>query len=272
MKLSIAIATYNEQDTIDRCLTSVEDVADEMVVVDGSSTDRTVSLAKKRRARVIITDNPINFHINKQKAIDASQGNWILQLDADEVVSEKLRNEIHKIIHQQPTTNLPRRQACNQQLINGYWLPRKNYLLGRWLSKGGQYPDYTMRLYRRGKGRLPCKSVHEQAEVIGNTGYLVNPLEHYHYPDFTHYLEHFNRYTTILAVEFKEKDTVVTLANIFNYMILKPILWFLSTYFRHRGYIDGFAGFVFSFYSALRFPCAFVKYWELIKRNNEIKK
>ena len=261
MKLSVAVATFNEEDTIDRCLASVKNIADEIVVVDGSSTDRTVSLSKKRDARVIITENPFNFHINKQKAIDASRGDWILQLDADEVVTSNLKDEIQTAI-----------SSMSNREVNGYWIPRKNYFLGRWLSKGGQYPDYTMRLYRRGKGRLPCKSVHEQAVVLGKAEYLVNPLEHYPYPDFSHYIEHFNRYTSILAAELKEKGTGISLSNVFNYMIIKPLLWFLSTYFRHRGYFDGFAGFVFSLYSALRFPSSFVKFWEAMKRNEEIRK
>ena len=155
--------------------------ASEIVVVDGSSTDQTVIIAKKHGAKILVTDNPPMFHINKQRAIDRCQGDWILQLDADEVVSEQLSNEIQSTIN--PVPEQARYRASNQQLtinnkVNGYWIPRKNYFLGRWLSKGGQYPDHTLRLYRRGKGRLPCKSVHEQAQVIGNVKYLTNPLLH----------------------------------------------------------------------------------------------
>src|SRR5690242_6775635 len=98
MKLSVALAVFNEEANIGKCLESVKMIADEMMVVDGTSTDRTVEIAKSFGAKVIITDNPPMFHINKMKAINACQGDWILQLDADEVVSKKLAEEIIKVI------------------------------------------------------------------------------------------------------------------------------------------------------------------------------
>jgi len=267
MKLSVAIATYNEEDTIARCLGSVAGFASEIVVVDGSSTDNTVSIAKKYKARIIVTDNPRIFHINKQKAINACHGEWILQLDADEVVTKELSEEIIQTIN--PVPEQARYRAGNQQLaINGYWISRKNYFLGRWLSKGGQYPDYTLRLYRRGKGRLPCKSVHEQAEVNGKVGYLINPLLHYPYPNFSHYLEHFSRYTSILANEFVHDKLAVSLTTFIQFIVVKPLWWFLSTFIRHKGFYDGYAGLMFSFFSALRFPTAYIKF---LKNYHRIK-
>ena len=235
---------------------SVADWVDEIVVVDGSSTDRTVEISNKYKAKVKVVDNPPNFHLNKQKAIDFCSGEWILQLDADEVVSEELKNEILSVINPQP--------------INGYWIPRQNYFLGKFLSKGGQYPDYTLRLYRRGKGKLPCKSVHEQAQVEGEVGYLKNPLLHYPYPDFTHYLEHFNRYTDIFAEELRVQNLKISIIQTLNYLLFKPAFWFLKTYFRHKGFMDGFAGFLFSFFSALRFPVAYFKYGKKLIRKSKL--
>jgi len=266
MKLSIAIATFNEQDTIARCIESVKDIAYEIILVDGSSTDQTVSIAKKLGAKVLVTDNPSIFHINKQKAIDHCRGDWILQLDADEVVTKELSEEIQKIINPQPFDAQGKPTTHNPQPNNGYWIPRKNYFLGRWLSKGGQYPDYTLRLYRRGKGRLPCKSVHEQAEVEGKVGYLINPLLHYPYPNFSHYLEHFHRYTAILSDEFASEKLPITIITFVQYIITKPIWWFLSTFIRHKGFYDGYPGFVFSFFSAFRFPTAYIKFLRSYKR------
>src|ERR1700722_11004419 len=97
-KLSVALAVFNEEKNLEACLSSVKDIADEIVIVDGTSTDRTVEIAKKFGARVVITDNPPIFHINKQKAIDMAKNEWILQLDADERVNPKLANEIKKVI------------------------------------------------------------------------------------------------------------------------------------------------------------------------------
>lgn len=251
MKISVAITTFNEEENIGRCLKAVSDWVDEIVVVDGSSVDKTVEIAKEYNAKIIRTDNPKIFHINKQKAIDACKGDWILQLDADEIVTPALKEEIIHVLSRKP--------------LNGYWIPRKNYFLGKFLTKGGQYPDYTLRLYKRGKGRLPAKSVHEQAVVEGEVVYLKNPLEHYPYPNFSHYLEHFNRYTDIFAEELKNENTAINFPNTISFMFIKPKLWFLSTYFRHKGFQDGFPGFVFSFFSSLRFPAAYIKYWEMKK-------
>lgn len=258
--ISVALATYNEAENIHRCLQHLEEWVDEIVIVDGGSTDDTVKIAKRHKVRIIRTSNPPMFHINKQRAIDACFSNWILQLDADEVVSPDLKKEILSIVNQQPTTN-------NLQPINGYWIPRKNHFLGRFLMKGGQYPDYTLRLYRRGKGKLPCKSVHEQAIVEGKTEYLNHALLHYPYPDFSHYLEHFNRYTDIFSGELREEKTPTDFQNILLHCTMKPTFWFLKTYIRHKGFKDGFPGFVFSLFSALRFLVAYIKYWEKSKEH-----
>src|SRR3989344_3749890 len=152
INLSVVLAVRNEEQNLSRCLQAVQNWPGEIVIVDGGSTDKTLEIARRFKARITVTTNPPIFHINKQKAIDMARGDWVLQLDADEVVTEKLRREIDQVVAKNP-------------LENGFWIPRKNFFLGKFLTKGGAYPDYTMRLYRRGKGRLPCKSVHEQAVV-----------------------------------------------------------------------------------------------------------
>lgn len=254
-KVSVAVATFNEERNIGKCLESVADWVDEIVVVDGSSKDKTVEIARKYKAKITVTDNPPIFHINKQKAIDACTGDWILQLDADEVVTDELKKEILSVINPQPTTHNPQ--------PNGYFMPRKNYFLGKFLTKGGQYPDYTLRLYKKGKGRLPCRDVHEQAEVEGKTEYLQNPLLHYPYADFSEYLEHFRRYTDIFAREYKKEKLGTNPASFLNYTFIKPVIWFLLSFIRHKGFIDGWPGFVFSFFSSLRFPVSFIKYLKI---------
>lgn len=247
MSLSVVLATFNEEKNIEDCLKSVEGLADEIVIVDGSSKDKTVDIARKYHAKVHVTDNPPIFHINKQKAIDRATKDWILQLDADERVTSELASEIKEVMQKKAD-------------INGYWVPRKNWFLGRFLMKGGQYPDYTMRLYRRGKGRLPQKDVHEQAEVEGKVGYLENPLVHIADPEFGRYFMRWNRYTKLMAKEFKEKKLGYNPITIIKYLLVLPIWWFLLTYVRHKGFMDLWQGFIFSFFSALRFPVAYLKY------------
>jgi len=248
-KISVAIATFNEEKNIADCLDSIRELADETVVVDGSSTDKTVEIAQKYGAKVIVTDNPPIFHINKQKAIDACTSEWILQLDADERVTSELGDEILNIVK-------------SKTEFNGFWIPRRNYFLGRYLTKGGQYPDYTLRLYRKGKGRLPCRSVREQAEVKGKVGFLKNDLLHLADPNFSRYLVRFDRYTSLIVDEMAQSKVKLNLFTVMNYMVFKPLRWFLLTYFRHKGFVDGFPGFVFSLFSGLRFMVAYIKYWE----------
>jgi len=248
-KISVAIATFNEEENIGLCLDTVHQLADEIVVVDGTSSDKTVEIAKKYTSKIIVRENPPIFHINKQMAIEAAIGDWILQLDADERVTPELRNEILRI-------------AKSKTEYNGFWVPRKNFFLGRYLKKGGQYPDYTLRLYKKGKGHLPCKSVHEQAEVKGKVGYLKNDLLHIADPNFSRYLVRFNRYTSLLADELEEKKIKIGLFSGMNYILIKPLGWFLLTYFRHKGFVDDFPGFVFSLFSGLRFAVGYIKYWE----------
>ncbi len=246
MKLSVALATFNEEKNIGECLESVKDLADEVVVVDGGSTDKTVEIAQSLGAKVTVTSNPAIFHINKQKAIDACTGDWILQLDADERVTPELREEIKFAILNSPFAT------------NGYWIPRKNWFLGRFLTKGGQYPDYTLRLYRRGKGHLPCQSVHEQAEVEGQVGYLKNPLVHLADTNFRHYISRWQHYVDLQKEEIEKENLGVF--GFFDYLFIKPLVWFFSTFFRHKGFMDGWQGFVFSFFSSLRFPASYLRY------------
>lgn len=244
--LSVVLATYNEEKNLPDCLDSIKGLADELVVVDGGSTDKTVAIAREHDAKVIETTNPPIFHINKQKAIDSATKDWILQLDADERIDKSLEDEIKTVIN-------------SKQDENGYWIPRKNLFLGRFLKKGGQYPDYTLRLYKKGKGYLPQKSVHEQAVVKGKVGYLKNPLIHLADPSFSRYLLRFNRYTNLIAKELEEKESINPVSAA-KHMVLFPSWWFLKTYVRHKGFVDSWQGFVFSFFSSLRFPVSYVKY------------
>lgn len=251
-KLSVVLATFNEEENLPRCLESIKDLAYEIIIVDGTSKDRTVEIAKEYGAKVTVTDNPPNFHINKQKAIDRASGDWIFQLDADEVVSKELAEEIQSIINNQKTET------------NGYWMPRKNYFLGRFLMKGGQYPDYTVRLYRKDKGGLPQKDVHEQAVIEGKIGYLKHALLHYPYKNFSVYTLKWMRYNHLLARqindEINEKGAFFRIYYGLAYLLAKPAHWMLTAYGRHKGFYDSWQGLLFAIMSALRFPVSYILY------------
>lgn len=282
MKLSVVLATFNEQENLPDCLESVKDIADEIVIVDGSSTDKTVEIAKSFGAKVHVTDNPRIFHINKQKAIAMATKDWILQLDADERVSPKLKNEIKKIITLSDSEleayqkSLPDKKLFqrHQQLLEerdgeigekdgeyvAFFIPRLNFFLGKYLRYGGVYPDGVIRLLRKGKAYLPAKDVHEQMVVKGRVGWLQQPLYHKDSPTFSRYLSRNKRYVDLLAHQLSERKVGKDPATVVSYLAIKPLSWFLMTQIRHKGVLDGYQGAIFSLFSALRFPRAYIKY------------
>lgn len=255
--LSVALATHNEEKMLRRCLDSVKDWADEIVIADGESTDQTVTIAKEYGAKVIETTNKANFHINKQMAMDKTKGELVLQLDADEVVDEELATFI-KAIHQKIMGRQP-------VLVSAWWLKRRNWFLGRFMKKGGQYPDPVIRLYQKGKAKLPQKDVHEQMVVEGEVGWAEGHLLHYGNPTFADYLRKFNTYTSFKATQLVEVKLPQTVKTGWEYVVWKPLQTFLSLYIRHKGFVDGSAGFVFAAMSGLHHAVAYVKFREIIE-------
>lgn len=282
IKLSAAIATFNEEENIGDCLESVKGIVDEIVIVDGSSIDRTVEIAKSFNANVTVTSNPAIFHINKQKAFDLATGDWVLYLDADERVSRKLGEEILKVIGmtnediEEYQQKLKKRDLFlrHQKLLDkrdgkigtaegdfvAFFFPRLNFFLGKFLRYGGVYPDGVIRLFKKGKAYLPSKSVHEQMVVKGKVGWLENDLIHYDSKTFKRYLQRNSRYIDLIAADLKKENLKINFENFLKYMLLKPVGWFLMTTIRNKGILDGYQGLVFSFFSALRFPRAYLRY------------
>jgi len=247
-KISVALATFNEEKNIVDCIESLKTFADEIVVVDGTSYDRTAELARGLGAKVFVTANKPMFHINKNMAFKNCKSEWIFYIDADERVSRELAEELKGIIAREPSEN-------------GFWVNRKNWFLGGFLTKGGAYPDPVIRFFRRGKGMLPEKSVHEQVKIEGQVGHLKNDLIHLADPTFERYLIRANRYTDLTADDIKSKDPGREMWPVFFYMILKPTATFLNIYFRHKGYEDGFRGFIWALFSSAHHFYAYVKYW-----------
>ncbi len=296
--LSVVLSTKNEEANISRCLDAVKSIADEIVVFDENSTDNTRQIAEKLGAKVYCYEHKTNFHETKQKAIEKATGDWILQLDADEVVTSELAKEITSIIDGDPNEYVHRhsefisesipKQVRDDKLklfnrhahlieqregklgkptgeVVAFFIPRRNMFLGKLLIHGGVYPDGVIRLFKRGKANLPGKSVHEVMEVDGEVGWLYNDLLHFDSPTFSRYLERHNRYTDLIAKDFTKQKVAVNLLFLFHYSFTKPLLEFLKLYFRHKGILDGFLGFVWSLFSALRFPIAYFKYWQVNK-------
>ncbi len=263
MRLSLCISLFNEVHTISRVIDSTIDWVDEVVVVDGGSTDGTLDILRSKgsKIRILPVKNDPMFHRMKQKAIESAQGDWILQLDADEQITPELRDEILKNISTQGASE-----------IIAYKIPRKNQFLGRFLMKGGVYPDYTIRLYRRGTMHFPCKNLHENVEptesvrsrTMGKNwlGTLINPMNHYSDPNWPRYVSRWHRYCQAEAIRLQKakseglvspsKHDAKSIRVILRLIFIQPIYDFLNTYLRHKGFQDGWQGLVFHFMSAFR--------------------
>ena len=281
-KLSVVLATFNEEGNIKDCLESVRNIADEIVIVDGKSTDKTREIVESFKARIIVRDNPRIFHINKQIALENASHTWILQLDADERVSENLAAEITSVIsmsdkeikryqdnlreknlfdrHKKLLEERDGKIGSGGEEYSAFFIPRLNYFLGKYLRYGGVYPDGVIRLVKKEKARFPAKSVHEQIEIDGRVGWLANPLYHMADISFKHYLKRNSVYIDHIKEELKDKQLKKNIIHFLEYMIVKPVYWFLLTQARHKGILDGWQGIVFSFFSALRFPRAYIRY------------
>ena len=280
--LSIVLATFNEEDNIRACLDSIKGFADEIIVYDESSTDKTREIAEKMGAKVFKVEHEPIFHITKNKAINKASGDWILQLDADERLTKEMKQEIKDILSGKSFGYdiwiSPLRKFFNRiypffpkpkvltEAAAAYWLPRQNYFLGRYLKHTGQYPDPVIRLFQRGKAILPAKNVHEQMKVDGVVGWLSTDLDHYATPKFERYLLRENRYSSLEARFMYEKKFPITLGNTFRFLFFKPLRTFFNIYIRHRGFLDGYPGFIFSFYSGLHHAFSYMKLWELYQQ------
>ncbi len=252
-KISIAIITYNEEKNIEACLNSVKDWADEIVVVDGSSQDKTREIAKKLGARVIKTTNKTFFDSNKNMAIKACQSEWVFLLDADERITPELRDEILSVVNKEPEAGQP----------VAFRLKRKNYFLGRFFKKGGQYPDPVIRLFKKGQAWLPDETVHQQLKVEGKISWLKNDLVHWATPEFSRYLLRERRYATLEALQMIKDKVALTPLTWIKYLIFRPKRTFFLIFIRHKGFIDGWQGFVFAFFSGFHHIWTFTEYLKI---------
>jgi len=274
MQLSVVWATRNEEQNIARSIESVKSIANEMIVVDEHSTDETREVAEKLGAKVYLEDHHDIFHITKQKALDLAKGEWILQLDADEVVTSELAKQIQEVVNGSykyvPNRLFKRHQFLVEQRdgaigkktgeVVGYFIPRRNMFLGKPLTHAGVYPDGVIRLVKNGKAAFPQKSVHEQIQLASEVSWLSADLLHYDSPTLRRYLTRLNRYTDLIAQDYKGDNLSKSFFTFIKYVIIKPKITFLSLYFRHKGFLDGVPGFLWSFFSASRFAISYFKY------------
>jgi hypothetical protein len=193
---------------------------------------------------------------------------------------EKLTNSFSSTTHRTPHTNHKLRLFSRyQRLIEerdklkfvtgrpvaGFFVPRLNIFLGKPMKYGGVYPDAVIRLIKNGKARFPAKSVHELIEVDGDVGWLTNDLLHHDSPTLSRYLARNRRYVDLLAKDLKNDNLKINMLNFYLYTIHYPLITFFSLFFRHKSILDGYRGFIWSFFSSLRFSRAYIRYWKQTK-------
>ena len=249
MGLSVAIVAFNEEANIARTLEPVR-WADEIVLVDSGSTDRTCEIAKTYGAKVI--HEPWRGYVaQKNYALELCTQDWVLCLDADEEVTSALADEIRKAI------------AGNGN--RGYAIPRKNLFMGRWMRFGGFYPDPKLRLFRRGEGYSTGHDPHDRYVMKDSAADVIrckHPMVHYTYPTLTLYLDHMNRYSSLGAKKaFGEGHRSFSFINI----VLRPIFTFLYNYFIRLGILDGREGLLLHLYHCAYVSWKYSKAWELAR-------
>lgn len=220
--ISVIIITKNEERNIAACLESVQ-WADEIVVVDSGSTDKTAEIARGRGAQVFVNQWP-GYGAQKNFAVEHASNEWILSVDADEIVTPELRDEIRAVVKASA--------GCA-----AFRIPRQLVFQGRFLRWGGCYPNYQLRLFRKGFARYNDALVHEKLIVNGAISRLKGSLLHYSYDDLADYIKRFNLYTSLIAREKFAKNTKFYLWHYFRFP-----LRFVKTYFIKLGFLDGQAG------------------------------
>ena len=252
--LSIAMIAMNEEANLPRTLESVC-WADEIVVVDSGSKDRTIEIAQSFGAKT-------SFHVfgghgeQKNVALDLCTSDWILLLDADEVLTPALQNEIRAVL------------ACEdgrEPAFGAYWIPRLNLYFGRWIRHGGFYPDHKLRLFKRGAARLSeGVGPHSTPQFAGPRGKLRSDMLHYAYPTLGIYLEHMNRYSNEIAKLLAARGrTSRSLAAFLWNAVANPAATFVYNYFFRLGFLDGREGLLLHLNHSVYIHWKFIKAWRI---------
>lgn len=243
--ISVAIAAHNEGHLLAAALRSVQPFAGEVIVVDGGSSDDTAEVAGRFGARVIVTDNKLMLNVNKNIAIDAATGDWVLVLDPDERISPQLADELLAI-------------AADAGAADGWWLPRRNHLFGRWIRSMGMYPDRQLRFFRRGSARFACQDIHEMVSLQGRSARARADMVHEPPQELWHYVHKRNLYSEHRAQYLAERATPFRLRR----LALRPVVAFLRTYFVRGGWREGVAGYVIAVSAAYGTFLQDAKLWQ----------
>ncbi|CAM3758767.1 glycosyltransferase family 2 protein [Polynucleobacter brandtiae] len=250
--LSVILITRNEEANLADCLASLEGIAQQIVVVDTSSTDKTLEIAQKYGALISTPADWPGFGPQKNRALDLATGDWVLSLDADERLSPALRSEILMAMH-------------HPAPVDCFAIPRLSWYCGRFIRHSGWNPDFVDRLFKRGTARFSNDLVHERLIPNGEVAKLQSPMLHFSFMNFSQVLEKIDRYSTASAEQAYNKGT--------RSNPLKAILhgfWaFIRTYLIRAGFLDGYQGLALALSNAEGSYYRYIKIWHM--QNQEKK-
>lgn len=244
MKISAVISAYNAEETIDSCLKSIKWV-DEIIFVDNNSTDKTAEIAKKYTKKIYQRENNPMLNVNKNFGFTKATGDWILYLDSDEECSSELKEEVQNIL--------------KDPKVDSFFIPRKNIIFGKWIEHSGWYPDYQLRLFKKGKGKFEEKHVHEMIQVEGSTEKLIQNILHENYKTVSQFIQ---KHAFLYAPN--EAEQLVSNGYEFSWIdaIRFPHREFIKRFFAEKGYKDGLHGLVLSLLMAFYHLMIFTLIWE----------
>jgi glycosyltransferase involved in cell wall biosynthesis len=244
--LSVILITRNEEANLDDCLASLEGIAQQVVVVDTNSSDRTLEIAQNHGATIAQPHDWPGFGPQKNRALDLATEEWVLSLDADERLTPALRSEILTAIH-------------HSAHVDCFAIPRLSWYCGRFIRHSGWSPDYVDRLFRRGTARFSDDLVHERLIPNGTVAKLENPMLHYSFMNYSQVLQKLDRYSTASAEQAFAKGKTSS--------PLKAVLhgaWaFIRTYIVRAGFLDGSQGFTLAMSNAQGTYYRYIKLWHL---------
>ena len=246
LPLSVVVLTKNEEKNIQECLESIYNWADEIIVADDESTDKTVEIAKRFTNRILHRKME-NEGTHRNWAYAQAKNEWVLSLDADEIVSEELKKEISEVL---PATK-----------FHAFDMPLRNYIGTYWVRHSGWYPAGKLRLFMKSRFQYEEVEVHPRVFLDGQTGHLTQDIVHKGHPDFEHFLASLNRQTTLEARKWVQTGRHMSLGR----AIWRTIDRFPRVFIRKQGYRDGFIGFMIAFFASLYQIMSYAKYWELKK-------
>jgi glycosyltransferase involved in cell wall biosynthesis len=248
-KISVYVIAYNDEPNMRACLESVAGWGDELVVVDSHSTDRTAAISREFTDKVYQVDFH-GFGRLRNEAVALTTHEWVFSLDSDERMTPELREEIRLLLDRGPEAD-------------AYFVPRKNYFLGRWIKHCGWYPDYRQpQLFRKGRFRYREELVHESFDCNGPVGFLKSSALQYPFRDIDHYIAKQDRYSDLMARRMADQGRRFSS----HQLISHPLGAFLKMYVQRSGFLDGMPGLILSGLYAYYTFIKYAKFWELTKK------